>query len=362
MQGGNISPLLANIALHGLETVIGKKFPRSGSRGFQPPNVVRYADDFVTLHEELEVVKACQEVASEWLQGMGLELKPNKTRITHTLATPMGTPGFDFLGFQIRQYPAGKIRSGKDCRARWHGFKTHLTPSKAAIQRPVQTLRQTSDRHQNVEQATLLAVLHPVMIGWTQYYAHVVSARVFQTLSSRLYARLCGWAVYRHPNKKQRWIMSRYWRVDEGQGWSFQPPTGGPRLYRHESTPLRRHVQVQGSRSPYDGDWVYWSSRLGRHPEVSTRVARLLQRQHGKCGACGLFLTAKEEREVAHIIPRARGGTEAIDNLHPLHQHCHEVKTARDRAGTGPSDKRHVAEEPEERKRSRPVLAQRRGK
>src|SRR4029453_13461272 len=47
MQGGNISPLLANVALHGLETVIRERFPRSGSRGFNTPNVIRYGDDFV---------------------------------------------------------------------------------------------------------------------------------------------------------------------------------------------------------------------------------------------------------------------------------------------------------------------------
>ena len=42
-QGGVISPLLANIALHGMETIISEKFPRR--RGWSPPKVVRYADD-----------------------------------------------------------------------------------------------------------------------------------------------------------------------------------------------------------------------------------------------------------------------------------------------------------------------------
>jgi RNA-directed DNA polymerase len=220
-HGGNRSPLWANIAVHGLETVIVATVPRSGSRGFNAPNVMRYADDFAILHEDLEVVKPCQDVAAEWLKEIGLALKPSKTRITHTLSVPDGTPGFDFLGFHSRQYPVGKTKSGKDCRGRLHGFKTRIKPSKAAIQRPVQTLRETVDSQKHAAQETLMGKLNPVISGWTQYDAHVVSASVLQSLRNRLYARLCAWAVYRHPNKKKRWTTSKYWRVDEGKGWTF---------------------------------------------------------------------------------------------------------------------------------------------
>jgi RNA-directed DNA polymerase len=130
MQGGSISPLLANIALHGLETAIVKQFPRSGSRGFNSPQVIRFADDFAILHADREVVQQCQSVAAEWLKGIGLELKPSKTRITHTLTVTEGKPGFDFLGFNIRQYPAGKTKSGKDCQGRLQGFKRTSNPAK----------------------------------------------------------------------------------------------------------------------------------------------------------------------------------------------------------------------------------------
>jgi RNA-directed DNA polymerase len=356
MQGGNISPLLANVALHGLETVIRDQFPRSGSRGFNSPNVIRYGDDFVVLHEDHKVVQQCQDLASAWLKMMGLELKPSKTRITHTLAVSEGTPGFDFLGFHIRQYPAGKTKSGKDCRGRLQGFKTRITPSKAAIQRHVQHLREIVHRHRHAEQSTLIQRLNPLIIGWTQYYAHVASARVFAKVHNSLYAMLCAWAVYRHPNKKKRWTTSKYWRVDEGKGWVFQPPHSPLRLYPHYRTLIRRHVKVQGARSPYDGDWMYWSVRLGHHPEVSSRVTRLLKTQQGKCPACGLFFMDGDRMEVDHRIPQAHGGCDAMVNLQLLHQHCHERKTASEFRRSGSCDKRHVVEEPDEAKASRPVL------
>jgi RNA-directed DNA polymerase len=356
MQGGNISPLLANVALHGLETVIRERFPRSGSRGFNSPNVIRYGDDFVVLHEDRHVVQQGQDLASAWLKPMGLELQPSKTRITHTLAVSEGTPGFDFLGFHIRQYPAGKTKSGKDCRGRLQGFKTRITPSKVAIHRHVHDLHEIVHRHRHAEQSTLIQRLNPVIIGWTQYYAHVASARVFAKVHNVLYAMLCAWAVYRHPNKKKRWTTSKYWRVDEGKGWVFQPPHSSLGVYPHYRTPIRRYVKVQGSRSPYDGDWVYWSVRLGRHPEISSRVARLLRTQQGKCPACGLFFMEGDRMEIDHIRPQACGGSDAMANLQLLHQQCHERKTANDLRCSGPCDKRHVVEEPDEAKASRPVL------
>jgi ribosomal protein L37AE/L43A len=104
-QGGVISPLLANIALHGMETTILGAFPKRNA-----PNIIRYADDFVVLHENLTVVKECQQIVAEWLKGMSLELKPSKTRISHTLQKYEGNVGFDFLGFNIRQHPVGKYK------------------------------------------------------------------------------------------------------------------------------------------------------------------------------------------------------------------------------------------------------------
>jgi RNA-directed DNA polymerase len=128
IQGGNISPLLINIALHGLETLIGTRFRRNGGTGFNPPRVIRYADDIVILHRDEPIVRQCQELVSTWLSDRGLELKPSKTRITHTLSVPEGTPGFAFLGFAIRHYPMGKTRSAKDTRGRLLGYKTRIVP------------------------------------------------------------------------------------------------------------------------------------------------------------------------------------------------------------------------------------------
>ncbi|MGH2412570.1 MAG: reverse transcriptase domain-containing protein, partial [Microcystaceae cyanobacterium] len=148
-QGGVISPLLANIALHGMENRIKQAFPKKGGKNhFNPPNMIRYADDFVVFHEDLTVVQRCQQIISEWLKGMGLELKPSKTRLTHTLHKyEEQKPGFDFLGFNIKQYPVGKYQSGKNNQGTLLGFKTLIKPSSKKLKIHTESLRSVIRTH-----------------------------------------------------------------------------------------------------------------------------------------------------------------------------------------------------------------------
>lgn len=360
MQGGTISPLLANVALHGMEELIAQRFPTKSRKCFYAPRVIRYADDLVVLHKDHAIIEQCQEVLADWLQHMGLELKPSKTRITHTRNALVGEPGFAFLGFNIRQYPAGKTRSGKDSQRQSVGFKLLITPSKSAVKRHVRQLGETVRRYQHKDQMLLIRALNSLIIGWSRYYSTVVSQDTFEKMEYALFANLLAWAKRRHPSKSKWWIVDQYWRITKGKGWRFQPPGSDYQLYRHSSTPIRRHVKVQGHRSPYDGDWIYWSTKLGKHPEVPLRVTRLLKRQRGKCPACELFFKDGDVIQVVHIAPKQLGGSGAGRNQQLLHRHCDNAIAASSRkiaAGSiGTIDKGQVVEEPDEPKGSRPVL------
>jgi RNA-directed DNA polymerase len=328
MQGGTISPLLANVALHGMEELLVQRFPTRLHKCFYAPQVIRYADDLVVLHKDRAIIEQCQEGLAEWLQNMGLELKPSKTRITHTRNALVGEPGFAFLGFNIRQYSVGKTQSGKDTRRQRVGFKLFIKPSKSSVKRHIQQLGETARRHQHKEQTRLIRALNSLIIGWSRYYSTVVSKDVFEKVEYALFARLFAWAKRRHPNKSKWWIVDQYWRITKGKGWRFQPPGNDYQLYRHSSTPIRRHVKVQGRRSPYDGDWLYWSTRLGKHPEVPLRVTRLLKRQRGKCPACELFFKDGDVMEVVHTVSKQPDGSGVRHYRDLLHRHCHQAKSA----------------------------------
>jgi RNA-directed DNA polymerase len=335
-QGGVLSPLLANVALHGLEGAIRARYPRQlKGRQTWKPVVVRYADDFVVLHESLAVIEEVKRFVQAWLAGMGLELKPSKTRVTHSLREHEGGVGFDFLGFHVRQHPVGKTHSARRGNGRHEsvrlGFKTRVTPSKESQRRHYAQLAALIERHQATPQAGLIERLNPVIRGWTRYHSAVVSGRVFARLRCLLFTKLRRWAKRRHPKKRGDWVSAKYWRLETGH-WTFATRDGAT-LYQHSAARIRRHVKVRGDKSPFDGDWVYWSTRLGAHPEVATRVATLLQRQRGRCARCGLYFTTEGDLpEVDHIVPNHLGGSDAYSNLQLLHRHRHrhDAKTARD--------------------------------
>lgn len=346
-QGGVVSPLLANIALHGMEYRIKELFPKKSycrngkTHTVATPDLIRYADDFVILHEDITVVTRCREVISEWLKSMSLELKPSKTKIVHTLNPyELEKPGFDFLGFNIRQYPVGKHHSGTNARGQLLGFKTLITPSR--IQRSIHQdqIASVIDAHKSAPQAALIKRLNPMIRGWANYYATVVSKEAYAEQDYLIYQQLRAWAIRRHPNKSRGWIANKYWQTIGGDNWVFATPLAGKnplRLLKHCATEIKRHIKVKGCSSPYDGNLVYWSSRIGKNPEMPSQVAALLKRQKGKCSYCGLYFRESDVMEVDHIVPKSNGGRDSNRNYQLLHRHCHHKKTALDRSSSNRS-------------------------
>ncbi|MBF6613087.1 MAG: HNH endonuclease [Chloroflexi bacterium] len=309
---------------------------------------------------------------------MGLELKPSKTRITHTLKTIEGNekskddegdegdkvhksrPGFDFLGYEIRQYPVGRRRTGYTGHGKPLGFKTIIKPSKEGIKRHYLAMSAIVDQHRNDHQVRLIQDLNPVITGWSRYYSDACSKQVFSKLDDLLYHKLQSWAYRRHHKKGKHWIANKYWHTEEGK-WRFA--SDGLELHKHSRIPIQRFRKVAGSRSPFDGDWIYWATRRGQHPEISSRIAILLKKQQGRCPYCGLFYKDGDLLEQDHIVPKARGGRDSLSNLQLLHRHCHDRKTAADNTNKllqassgGTHEKSQCAEEPCEVNVSRTVL------
>jgi RNA-directed DNA polymerase len=342
-QGGVLSPLLANIALHGLEELVmnlAPSFDMRDSRGHtlsvrdkqQSISLIRYADDFVVLHENLEVILQVKEEIEKWLVDIGLELKPSKTRIAHTLKEYEGEKaGFDFLGFTVRQFPVGKYTSGR-ARGKILGFKTIITPSKESQIRHYREIKNIINNSKGINQANLIKRLNPVIRGWCNYFSTKVSTKVFEKLTHILVHKLIKWGIKRHRNKGKKWIVKRYFKTIGGNNWAFatKEENNPLKLYEHSETKIKRFVKVKGSASPFDGNLVYWSSRMGTHPEMPTGIAKLLKVQKGKCAYCGLFFKDEDLIETDHIIPKSLGGKNSYNNLQLLHRHCHDKKTAND--------------------------------
>jgi RNA-directed DNA polymerase len=358
-QGGVISPLLANIALHGMEERIkqyAETLKGEKAKNKKALSLIRYADDFVIMHERLEVIHDCQKIIDNWLAEMGLEFKPNKTQIIHTLNEYEGKVGFDFLGFNIKQYSQGKNQSGYNSKGKILGFSTLITPSKAKVKAHTLKLGDTIAKHKSSLPIVLIKEVNSIIRGWSNYYSTIVSKETYSYCDYTLYQQLRRWAKRRHPNKTLKWVHNKYWHSEGNRKWVFSTREGQNvlKLIQHSDTKIVRYTKVNGKKSPYDGDLTYWSSRMGSHPEMPKEKAFLLKKQKGKCTYCGLTFRDGDLMEIDHIIPTVMGGKNSKDNKQLLHRHCHDMKTASDMASI--FDKHHVIEEPCEGKLSRTVL------
>ena len=347
-QGGTISPLLANIALHGMEEMLKQYIEtiplRSGGRVISKQQrrltlgVIRYADDLVVIHPELEVVKNCQRILSNWLAEMGLELKPSKTKIVHTLEEHNeGKPGFDFLGFNIKQFPKGKHHSGKTGgkNSKLLGFKTLITPSKESTKKYWNNLKTIINGRKAASQTELIKKLNPVIRGWVNYFSVVNSKETLNDLDNLLWQKLKSWVNRRHPMKNSNWKRKKYWKTIGLDNWKFAVNIESEDpiiLLKHRNIKIKQKdfVKVKGNKSPFDGDLVYWASRMGKQPDCPTIIATLLKRQKGICPYCGLHFRNGDIWEKDHIIPRSAGGNNEYKNLQLLHLHCHDQKTKQD--------------------------------
>ncbi len=345
-QGGVISPLLANIALHGMIKETINKFPKSIKRngkqvrGYQP-KIIRYADDFVVLHEDYDVILQCKNLIAQWLEKVGLKLKPEKTSIRHTFKSiehdgKTIKPGFDFLGFNIRSYTVGIHHSGKtgghpnkEKKQRLTGFKTLIKPSKKEILAHHEAIKEVIKANKKAPQAALIARLNPIIRGWCNYYRTVVSKGTFSTEDHIVWGMLRAWTVSR-KKKKTPLIkaLKKYFSHGKHGIWTFQ--TKGMSLYYHAETEIKRHTLVKPEASPLDGNWTYGRKRRGTYTGTPTRVAKLLKKQKGICPWCKQHFTPEDLIEVDHIIPQSKGGKDTYNNYQALHRHCHDAKSKND--------------------------------
>lgn len=333
-QGGIISPLLANIALHGLETHLQKwysttEYPdkRQGKtqRG-KGLGVIRYADDFLIINPSLEVIEMAKEKTAEWLAPMGLELNEGKTTIKNS------TEGFSFLGFHIISLQ----RNGKNAT------KIHISrESKARLLDKIKQILSTGKAASAYE---IIKRLSPVITGWGNYYRHCECSKEFQQLDNRLFSLLRAWVFRRKSNKTNRsYLKEKYF--PSGKTYSFETGThqdnwvlNGTQRNKNDQIETaylpklawissKNWVKITGNATPFDGNHLYWTNRLSKYNAFGTRINKLLKIQKMHCTLCGETFKHDSIIEVDHIVPRSKGGKDTYDNLQAIHKECHIVKT-----------------------------------
>ena len=245
-QGSIISPMLANMTLDGLESVIKTAAPKGAK-----VHMIRYADDFIVTAESKQILqRKVKPAIDRFLSQRGLNLSGEKTRITRI------EDGFDFLGQHLRKY----------------GDKFIVTPSKSSIKGIVFKTRKIIKSHLGSKTVEMLRVLNPVIRGWANYHRHACSKKTFRYVDYCIFKNLWRWANRRHQNKRAHWIRNRYFRTIGNREWCFfatQKTEGGEAnvidLLYMSRIKIVRHTKIRGNANPYDIRWQkYFSKRANR--------------------------------------------------------------------------------------------------
>lgn len=244
-QGSVISPLLANIALHGMEAQLGIKynvFVRQD--GYQCANnrtryaLSKYADDFVVMCRCKKDAEAVYDLLKPYLEERGLELEPSKTRIVQI------TEGFDFLSFNVRIYQTTA------------GGKLLIKPSKEAVKK---SMRQISDKVHELtghNVGNIIKRLNPMIIGKANYWSPMVSKETFSKMDSHIYKVTRRFLERLHPRKPAKWINAKYYKPDlRGKyknKWTLTDPVAKEQLKHMVHVPIERHIMIKHNATPYD--------------------------------------------------------------------------------------------------------------
>ncbi|MFR9774355.1 group II intron reverse transcriptase/maturase [Nocardia sp. SC052] len=337
-QGGVVSPLLLNVALHGMEAAAGVRYRKLGTHAAESaegsPALVRYADDLVALCHSREQAEQVKARLAAWLEPRGLVFNEDKTRIVHVEDT-----GFDFLGFNVRRYD-GKLL---------------IKPSSAAMKRIRERLRTEMRALRGANVSAVLHKIDPIVRGWSAYYRTVVSSRAFTALDDYMWKLTYKWAKHGHQNKSKHWIVTRYFgRFNQSRQdrWVFGDRDTGAHLPKFAWTKIVRHQMVAGTSSPDDPSLTeYWSERRrkGAPPLLGAFTLRMLKLQAGRCPLCGNFLLRADHQPqnphewerwakvtrtamVRHSLTIARGDGTSGTAIRFVHASCRRRRSA-DRAG-----------------------------
>jgi RNA-directed DNA polymerase len=284
-QGGVVSPLLANIALNGIESIHRYHNKRGYRITDKTPDkeiiepTIRYADDMVIILRPEDDANAILVKINEFLATRGMKVSEKKTKITAT------TDGFDFLGWHFKVQSNGKFR----CTPSVENYKKFRQKVKAIVNNSNYGSKVKADK------------LAPIVRGWRNYHRF---CKMDGSRFSLWFLNHRTWTVFNKESKLTRESTTKL--IDK----AF------PYIPYSEN----KHTNVTGTKTPYDGDIAYWSERNSKLYDGETSKA--MKRQNHTCVHCGLKFTSEERVHLHHID--GNHSNWKTKNLEAIHESCHD--------------------------------------
>lgn len=338
-QGGVISPFLSNVALHGMEEYlkdwicnqtweVTKTHQLYKANKIKSISIIRYADDFVIIHKDKNIVLKAQEVLQKWLdQTSKLKFNTEKTSVINS------NNGFNFLGFSIITHKRGRTS------------KCKIYPAKKNVQRITKNIGEVCRKFRSISTYDLIEILRPRILGWANYYKYCECQETFSKVNMLIFNILRAW-VFRRDRRHGR-IVNKEKYFPSGRTYAFDN-----RLYKDNWVLVgkkkakkgevqekwlpkiawvksSKYIKVASNNSVYDTNDAYWALRTTKYGDFNTKERNLLKKQKGICPICKGKINDNIV-EIDHIIPKSQGGKDTYSNLQLLHKHCHSQKTKGD--------------------------------
>lgn len=263
-QGGVVSPLLANIALNGIEEV---------------HTSVRYADDMLIFLKPKEDAEKILGQIEDFLNKRGMTINKEKTKITKV------TDGFDFLGWECKVCQDARFRSFPSKE----NFDSARKKLKAIINHPRLSIEEKVKR------------LAPIYRGWRNYHK---------------YCELSG-------SKFSMWALQHraFVKFNTSSRNRYEAAKLCGKAFPYVGYSLNQHRLVKGDKSPFDGDTIYWSKRKSKM--YNGKTSTLLEKQEFRCGHCGHKFVDDEFIHLHHKDGNHNNWKDG--NLVVIHQSCHQL-------------------------------------
>ncbi|MFT8352578.1 group II intron reverse transcriptase/maturase [Clostridium saccharoperbutylacetonicum] len=316
-QGGIISPLLANIALHGMEEELGVRYKKNTQGHYLDSNsigIVKYADDFVILCKSREEAKSMYDKLKPYLEKRGLSLAEDKTRVTHI------RDGFDFLSFNAKQYKT--IR----------GMVLLIKPSKESIKKAKQKIKEIFDRYRGSQVGVIITKLNPIIRGIGNYWSSSVSKEAFKTIDYYIWIKIRRHLKVVHPKKPWKWIINKYFSKDihgmSNDKWLLTDKSiKNCQLMKMQWIPIIRHQLIKYKNSPDDKTLKeYFIKKDEKEFNKNNILSRqkLAKKCKYQCRICNQSLFDEENLKINQIVPKVLGGKDVYRNFEILHESCYE--------------------------------------
>nr|YP_009145390.1 hypothetical protein [Cryptoglena skujai]AKL39015.1 hypothetical protein [Cryptoglena skujai] len=359
-QGSTLSPLLCNIALHGVEAELGVIYTKKGYVNSKGRLLIRFADDLVIIcHTKEDAMKALDEL-KEVLIKRGLQISEIKTKIVHV------SEGFDFLGYNIRMLP--KIHKSwkqsivklndNDYLINYNNVGIYVAPSRKSITKVKSNLKEVLMSCKGSTAEKFIDKINPIIRGYALAKRHWHSNKAFREIDYYVYTLCWRWAIRKHPKKGAKWIKKKYfhtlklgyinnkWVFTAERAKVFKPKDPTNPFINKITNPLVP-VKVFVYKLYWFGIRDYRVGKMDKLPDnradaayykelEANRMSRMVfnifrkldkdlaMSQHGICPICNADLFNGEKLHIHHIQPRETGGKTTFINLLYVHIACHQ--------------------------------------